>query len=165
LKSRSFTIIDLFDNRTINKYMDHELLMIIFKKYTKTFIPKYLQKWIKFGVQNDDKIVPLKDSALIRTVSEFIDGSVFLTYGQIVIWIYYDKSQPLDKLILNVRLSDKIVNFKSEPEQRRQFEYLELKSLIFESDENPTDKHWNKGVALKFEDTIVLSWLKSSVIV
>ena len=57
------------------------------------------------------------------------------------------------------------MNFKSEPEQRRQFEYLELKSLIFESDENPTDKHWNKGVALKFEDTIVLSWLKSSVIV
>ncbi|CAF4230023.1 unnamed protein product, partial [Adineta steineri] len=54
LKSRSLTFVYPYGNSTVQKYMDHEQLSTIFRKYKKEYIPKYLQQWVKFGKMNQN---------------------------------------------------------------------------------------------------------------
>ncbi|CAF3797800.1 unnamed protein product [Rotaria sp. Silwood1] len=42
LKSYSLTFIDLYGNRTVNKYIDHEPINKVLKKYKKDYVSKYL---------------------------------------------------------------------------------------------------------------------------
>jgi len=87
-QSRSFTFIDPFRNRTTIKFMDHESMTIVFKKYKKNYVPKYLHKYIKIGKLIDNQILPMTECELIKTVSEYDDGSSFETYGELIVWTY-----------------------------------------------------------------------------
>jgi len=67
-QSRSFTFIDPFRNQTTIKFMDHESMTIVFKKYKKNYVPKYLHKYIKIGKLIDNQILSLTECELIKTV-------------------------------------------------------------------------------------------------
>ena len=155
IKSRSFIFIDPYGHRTSVKFMDHELISTALKKYKKIYIPKYLQKWIKLGRVERDKIKPLTICELTKPVSEYAVGSVLHTYGELIVWIHHNNPTPYDKLVLYVSLMDNMMNIKAKVEEYRTFEHVEFKSVLLENNSNPTDKHWNEGTSLKFEDTIL----------
>ena len=83
LKSRSIVFVDHLGYRTVHKYLDHEHFNQILKNYKKDYIPKYLQKWIKFGIMIDNSISPLTNLQLKSTVSNFENNQEFYFYGQI----------------------------------------------------------------------------------
>jgi hypothetical protein len=87
LKSRSFTFIDPYGNRTVKKCMDHEFINKITNEYKRNYVPKYLQQWIQIGTINENIISPLTDSELRSTVSNYVDGCQFIIYGEITVWI------------------------------------------------------------------------------
>jgi len=79
LKSRSLIFIDPYGNRTIKKYMDHELINKIIIKYKKDYVPKYLQQWIKIGTINENAISSLNDCQLKSNISYYPNGYHFIT--------------------------------------------------------------------------------------
>ncbi|CAF5138997.1 unnamed protein product, partial [Rotaria sp. Silwood1] len=108
LKSRSITFVDPYGYSITNKYMDHELIGILFKKYKKDYVPKYLQNWIKIGTINQNIILPLIDLELKLSVSKYPDGYRFITYGNLKILIVYREDASHQQLILPVLLTDTI---------------------------------------------------------
>ncbi|CAF1264644.1 unnamed protein product [Rotaria sordida] len=95
LKSRSLTFIDPYGNLIVNKYMDHQLINTILKKYKKDYISKYLQKWIKIGTMKENVISPLSDYELKSTVSKYADSYQFVTYGEVTVWAGNYENLPL----------------------------------------------------------------------
>ncbi|CAF1194192.1 unnamed protein product [Adineta steineri] len=159
LKSRSLTFVDPYGNSTVHKYMDHEQLSTIFRKYKKEYIPKYLQQWVKFGKMNQNNIVPMSDCELKSTVSEFQDGSQFITYGDVTLWRGNHESLLSQQLILPVLLLDKMDKITMHLKKRSGITDIELKSLTINQNTRPSEENWNEGKILKFDDTILSSQL------
>jgi hypothetical protein len=155
LKSRSLTIVDPYGNSIANKYMDHELISTVFRKYKKNYVPKYLQQWIKIGVMNRNDIAPLNDCALKSTVSKYADGYQFITYGEVIVWIGNYEYSPPQKLVLRVCVTDTMEKIKMHLNERREFPNIELKSFIINPDAKPNEKDWDKGTTLGSESTIM----------
>ncbi|CAF4130706.1 unnamed protein product [Rotaria sordida] len=84
LKSRSLTFIDPYGNRTVNKYMDHESINKVLRKYKRDYVPKYLQEWTKIGTMNENIISSLNECELKSTVSNYVNGHQFITYGEVI---------------------------------------------------------------------------------
>ncbi|CAF0779739.1 unnamed protein product [Rotaria sordida] len=85
LKSRSLTFIDPYGNRTVNKYMDHESINKVLRKYKRDYVPKYLQEWTKIGTMNENIISSLNECELKSTVSNYVNGHQFITYGEVIV--------------------------------------------------------------------------------
>jgi ubiquitin len=154
LKTRSFTFIDPYGNRTVNKYMDHELISTVLKKYKKDYVPRYLHQWIKIGKMNEDCITLLGRTHVHTTVSQYTDGYEFITYGEVTVWVgYYENLSP-QKSVLQVRLTDNMEKIKVYL-KRLNLTITELKSFIINQKAKPSKKNWNEGTTLKSEDTIV----------
>ncbi|CAF4100165.1 unnamed protein product [Rotaria sp. Silwood2] len=77
LKSRSITFIDPYGNKITNEYMDHELISTLFKKYTKDYVPKCLQKWIQIEKMNQNGISSLSDDYMKLSISKYPDDYQF----------------------------------------------------------------------------------------
>ncbi|CAF3950093.1 unnamed protein product [Rotaria sp. Silwood1] len=114
LKSRSIIFVDPYGNSTVNKNMDHELLGTLFKKYKKDYVPKYLQKWIKIGTINQNRISPVINPKLKSSVSEYPEDYRFVTYGELKILIVYHEYASPYQLILPVLLTDTIEKIQIE---------------------------------------------------
>ncbi|CAF4201449.1 unnamed protein product, partial [Rotaria sordida] len=138
LKSRLLTFIDPYGNSIVDKYVDHQLINTVLKKYKKDYVPKYLKKWIKIGTMKENVISPLSDYELKSTVSKYVDNYQFITYGEVTVWIgTYENLPPR--------------------QQQQQVTSIELKSLIINENTRPNKESWNEGRTLKLDDTI-LSW-------
>jgi hypothetical protein len=155
LKSRSLTIVDPYGNRTVNKYMDHELISTVFRKYKKNYIPKYLQQWIKFGTIIENNISPLREYELKSVVSKYAEGYQFITYGEVIVWIGNYEYSPPQKLVLRVRITDTMEKIKMHLKEQQKIINVELKSFIINPDAKPNEKDWDKGTTLESESTIM----------
>ncbi|CAF3653235.1 unnamed protein product [Rotaria sp. Silwood1] len=162
LKSRSLTFIDSCGNTIINKYMDHQLINAVLKKYKKDYVPKYLQKWIKIGTTEENVISPLSDYELKSTVSKYEDSYQFVTYGEVTVWVGNYEDLPPRIIILRVLLTDNIDNIKLQLKQQQQFTSIELKLLIINENTRPNKESWNEGRTLKSDDTIMSCQLYQS---
>jgi hypothetical protein len=155
LKSRSLVFVDPYGNRTVDKYMDHELIDHIIKKYKQDYVPKYLQQWIKIGIMNGNTISPLKDCELKSIVTHYADGFEFITYGEVTVWIgTYDNALPR-KVVLRVLLMDTFEKIKARLKRFQKVTNIELESFIINSYEEPNEENWNEGRIFKSEDTIM----------
>ncbi|CAF1565757.1 unnamed protein product, partial [Rotaria sordida] len=145
LKSRSLTFIDPYGNLIVNKYMDHQLINTILKKYKKDYVSKYLQKWIKIGTMKENVISPLSDYELKSTVSKYADSYQFVTCGEVTVWVGNYENLPPRVIILRVLLMDNIDKIKLQlKQQQQQFINIELKSLIINENTRPNKESWNE---------------------
>jgi hypothetical protein len=153
LKSRSLVFIDPYGNRTINKYMDHEFIHTIIQKYKKDYVPKYLQKWIKIGITKENMILSLNNYELKSTVSHFVNGYEFMTYGEVIVWIEKDDHVLFEKMVLRVMVTDSIEKIKEQLKKHLEFDDIELESCI--TNVQPNEENWNEGTILKSDDTVI----------
>jgi hypothetical protein len=155
LKSRSLTFLDPYGNRTVKKYMDHEPINKVLRKYKKDYVPKYLQEWIKIGSMNENIISSLNECELKSTVSKYENGYQFMAYGEVIVWIgSYEDPWPR-KILLKVLLTDQMENIKMRIKEHRQFTDIELKLSAIDQNVKPNRKNWAEGTPLKSEDTIM----------
>jgi hypothetical protein len=155
LKSRSLTFVDPYGNSIVNKYMDHEMIGTIMKKYKKNYVPRCLQKWIKCGTKSENGISPLTDSELRLTVSEYRDGHQFITYGEVVVWAgNYQYSKPRH-IVFQLLVSDNMEKIKIHLKKRERFSNIELKSIIINQNTPPNNESWSEGKTLRLDDTIM----------
>ncbi|CAF1341803.1 unnamed protein product [Rotaria sordida] len=120
LKSRLLTFIDPYGNSIVDKYVDHQLINTVLKKYKKDYVPKYLQKWIKIGTMKENVISPLSDYELKSTVSKYADNYQFVTYGEVTVWVgTYENLSPR-VITLRVLLTDSIDKIKLQLKQQQQ---------------------------------------------
>jgi hypothetical protein len=155
LKSRSFAFVDPYGNRTVNKYMDHELIGTIFQKYKKDYVPRYLHQWIKVGTMDENVISPLSDCELKSVVSKYDDGHQFITYGQVTVWAGNYESLSAQIMVLPVLLTDNMEKINIQIKEQRKFASIELKSIVINQDTRPNKESWDDGRALKLDDTIM----------
>jgi hypothetical protein len=155
LKSCSLTIIDPYGNQMTDKYLDHELMNNVIKKYKKNYIPKYLQEWIKIGTMNEHTISSLNDFQLKSVVSNYSNSQPFISFGEITVWVGgYEYASP-HPFTLPVVLSDNMDKIKTQIAQLGQFTHIQLFSLVVNENEEPDKNSWNEGTILKSEDTIL----------
>ena len=155
LKSRSLTFIDPYGNRTVKKYMDHESINKVLRKYKKDYVPKYLQEWIKIGSMQENAIVALNECELKSTVSKYTNGQQFITCGEIFVWIGdYRFSKPR-LIILRCFVTDTVEKIKRQLKEERQIAHVELKSIIIHQNIQLNNNNWKDGEALKLDDTIM----------
>ncbi|CAF3189164.1 unnamed protein product [Rotaria sp. Silwood2] len=159
LQSRSLTLIDPYGNPITNKYMDHELISTLFKKYKKNYVPKYLQQWIKIGTIHQDIISRLDESYLKLSVSEYPDGYQFITHGELNILIEYREDIAPEQLVLHVLVTDTIEKVKMRIQKLRKLPNIELKSFIADQGSQMTRQNWNEGRTLKLNETVLSSKL------
>lgn len=156
LKSRSLSFVDPFGNVTTNKYMDHEVIHKIVKKYKKDYVPRYLQYWIRIGTKNSNDISPIGNDMLKSTVSQYADGHQFVTYGEVTVRTGNYEGSSLRLFVLPVLLTDNMDEVKMRLNKLRTFPSIELRSII--TNELNKDS-WNEGITLNSNDTIVSSQL------
>jgi hypothetical protein len=155
LKSRSLTFVDPYGNLTVRKYMDHEMIGTILKKYKTDYVPKYLQQWIKFGTRNKDDILPLGDCEMQSTVSKYPDGHQFITYGKVTVWAgNYQYLKP-KHIVFQLLVSDNMEKIKIHLKTCERFLNIELKSIIINQNTPPNNESWNEGKTLSLDDTIM----------
>jgi hypothetical protein len=155
LKSRSFTFIDPYGNRTVNKYMDHQLISKIIKNYKKDYVPKYLQQWIQIGTMNENRISPLDECASKSTVSKYANGHQFIAYLEVNVWVgTYEDPWPR-KIVIRVLLTDNMEKIKMQIQEQQQFINIELKSCTIDQNVKPNSTNWSEGTTLKSDDTIL----------
>ncbi|CAF1327737.1 unnamed protein product [Rotaria sordida] len=157
LKSRSITFIDPYGNRLTNEYMDHEILGIVFKKYKKDYVPKYLQKWIKFGTMSEDIIKPSSYSTLTTSISQYSDRYQFVTYGDLNIFIEYHELIPRRQIVLHVLPTDTEEKIRMQIQKLFTRSNIQLKSFILDRDFQVKNLNWNDGIVLKADDTVLSS--------
>jgi hypothetical protein len=149
LKSRSLVFIDPYGNRTVDKYMDHELINNIIRKYKKDYIPKYLQKWIQIGTMNENIISSLNDYELMLTASKYRNGYQFITHSVVTVLINTDEIRRVEQFVLPVLLMDNMDKIKLKIKNRFQYDDMELKLWKIKN------KIFDEGTMLKSEDTIM----------
>jgi hypothetical protein len=159
LKTRSLTIIDPYGNPITNKYFDHELISDVIKKFKKNYIPKYLQSWIRFSTMKENRILPLNDCELKSTVANYPDNSQFITYGQVTVWYKGEHHSAYEQLQAGVLLMDNMEKIKMEIFEQEYFTGAEFKLCMNDKNMCPNGIKWDKGLALKLEDTIMSSQL------
>jgi hypothetical protein len=155
LKSRSLTFVDPYGNLIINKYMDHESISTVLKKYKKDYVPKYLQQWIKIGTMDRNVISPLSDCEMKSIVSKYEDGHQFITYGEVIVWAGNYESLSPRMIVLRVLLTDNMEKIKIRLKEQKPFTNIELKSIIINQNTPPNNESWTEGRALKVDDTIM----------
>ncbi|CAF3848745.1 unnamed protein product [Rotaria sordida] len=155
LKSRLLTFIDPYGNSIVDKYVDHQLINTVLKKYKKDYVPKYLQKWIKIGTMKENVISPLSDYELKSTVSKYADNYQFVTYGEATVWVGTYETLSPRVITLRVLFTDSIDKIKLQLKQQQQVTSIELKSLIINENTRPNKESWNEGKTLKLDDTIL----------
>ena len=154
-QSRSFTFIDPHGIRTNDKFMDHELINTVFRKYKKEYVPRYLKPWIKFGLVNENSITILNDQQLQSTVSKFENGTVFSTYVEVIAWVgNYQKMLPR-KVVLTLPPLTNMQTIKEE--LKKTHSCLDIELRFFTSKESITREllQWNNGTALQLEGNII----------
>ena len=154
-KSRSLKFVDPYGNVIVDQYMDHELIRTLVRKYKKDYVPRYLHQWIKIGTMNKGTISPMSESELQSTVSDYPDGHQFITYGELPIWIIYNKCIPPQQLMLYVLVTDSMEKIKMEIQESRKLTNIELKSFIINGNTRPNQENWDEGRILKSDDTIL----------
>ena len=155
LKSRSMVFIDHVGYRTLHKCLDHEQFYRILRNYKKNYIPKYLQKWIKFGVMIGNSISPLTDAQLKSTVSNFENDQEIHCYGDITIWMGQYEDYCPRKFAVSIFLTDNKEKIKMTIKEQRYFGDIELRSSVINDNNNPTRKNWSEGTPLKSDDTVL----------
>lgn len=90
--------------------MDHQLISTVLKKFKKNDVPKYLQKWIRFGQIIEDDIKPLQEPKLNSTVAQYCNEYAITTYGKIIVWFGDFEAATIDRRMLKVRLNDSVEN-------------------------------------------------------
>ena len=159
LKSRSLTFIDPYGNAISNKYMDHEIISTIFKKYKKSYVPRCLNQWIKFGIMNGNMILPINECDMKSPLAKYTNDDQFVIYGEVVVWIgNYEYLSP-QKFVLRVRADDNMEKIKMYIKERQSFTSIELKSCIINEKRQANENDWNDGTILKSEDNIMSSRL------
>ncbi|CAF3021849.1 unnamed protein product [Rotaria sp. Silwood2] len=159
LKTRSITFFDPYKNPITNICVDHELMGTLIRKYKKDYVPKYLQKWIKFGTMAENVILPLYDDKLKSTVSQYPDGYQFITYDELNIHVEYCESIPHQQSVLQVILKDKIENIRIKMQELLKLPNIQLKSFILNRDFQIEKLNRNDGTILKTDDTVMSSKL------
>jgi len=156
LKSRSLVFIDPYGNRMIDKHFDHEYIIKVIEKYKKDYVPKYLQSWIKIGIMNDNNIIsPLNNFELKSAVWDYQNDYPLISYGQIILWIGDFAHSSAHKFDLNVLLTDNLDKIKSRIAHLGQRVDIQLKLCTINECMIPNEDHWNEGIILKSEDTIM----------
>lgn len=155
LKTRSFTFIDPYGNRTVNKYMDHYLISSVLKKYKKDYIPRYLRQWVQIGIMEGDSVTPFRPTNAHTTVSQYTDGYQFVTYGDTTVWVGYYESIAPETSVLHVRLNDNMERIKLYLEKQKNCTITQLKSFTINKNGEPNRQNWHEGTTLKPEDTII----------
>lgn len=159
LKCRSFTFIDPFSNSIVIECRAHEYIKHVVKQFKKDYIPKYLAQWIRFGTQKLHCISELSDCDMQSTVSDYMNGSSFITYGELIVWFGNYENSNLEKLVLKVSLMDDMKTVISKIAKQRCFTNIELKSHISNENKKPNETDWNEAKLLSSEDTIMSSRL------
>jgi hypothetical protein len=155
LKSRKFTFIDPYGNRTDGTCVDHEPINNMIHVYKKDYIPRYLRKWIQIGIMKENIISSLSDFELKLAVSNYAADSQFISYANITVWIGADEYTSPHPFVLSVLLTDNMKKIRSQLVQFGQFEHIQLFSLIANQDKRPNKDNWNEGTLLNSEDTIL----------
>ena len=159
LKSRSFVFIDPHGNRTVQKYLDHQSIEKILRKYKKDYVPKYLQKWIKIGSLIRNQISTLDECELKSTVSKYDDGHQFIAYVDTIALIQVGDDKRPEKILLEVLLTDNMEKIKMRIMKRRNYDNIELRIFAFDHKAKPFSKKWAESTPLKTDDTILSSQL------
>ena len=155
LKFRTFTFVDPYGNKMIHEHMDQELIADVLRKYKKDYVPKYLQKWIKIGIQGQTTISPVHECDLRLNLREFTHGTEFIAYGDLTVWLgRYGETVPTT-LSLQVSVMDTIEKIKTQMEERRRPGAIELKSRILDGSNEPTENDWKEGKELRPEETLM----------
>ena len=159
-QSRSFTFVDPHGIRTNDKFMDHELISTVFRKFKKEYVPRYLKPWIKFGLVNENSITILNEEQLQSTVSKFENGTVFSTYVLVAVLVgNYQKMQPR-RVLLTLPPLTTIKTIKEELKNTHSCVDIEFRSFNTSVESiTPIRLAWNKGTTLKLEDNIISSKL------
>jgi hypothetical protein len=155
LQFRTFTFIDPYGNKMTHEHMDQELIGNVLRKYKKDYVPKCLQKWIKIGIRQPTKISPVSESDLRLNLSEVTNGTEFITYGDLNVWIGRDGVAAPTMLTLQVSVMDTIEKIKTQIEERRRPGPIELKSHTLNGSKEPTEIDWQQGKAICSEETIM----------
>ena len=154
LKSRSLTFIDPLGSHISNEHMNHQLIDKILKNYKRDYVPKYLQQWTEIGIRKENESELSNYFKFKSTVSQYADGFEFISYGVVTVRVgYYDNSKSV-KLTTQVLLTDTIEKLKIQIAKIGEFTNVELKLGDIEENVNPNEADWNKGIALKSDDTI-----------
>ena len=154
-QSRSFTFIDPHGIRTNDKFMDHELISTVFRKYKKEYVPRYLKPWIKFGLVNENSITELNEEQLQSTVSKFENGTVFSTYVLVAVLVgNYQKMQPR-RVLLTLPPLTNMETIKEE--LKKTHSCLDIELRFFTSKESIIREllQWNNGTTLQLEGNII----------
>jgi len=159
-QSRSFTFVDPHGIRTNDKFMDHELISTVFRKFKKEYVPRYLKPWIKFGLVNENSITELNEEQLQSTVSKFENGTVFSTYVLVAVLVgNYQKMQPR-RVLLTLPPLTNMETIKEELKNTHSCVDIEFRSFNTSVESiTPIRLAWNKGTTLKLEDNIISSKL------
>ena len=155
LKSRSIVFVDHLGHRTVHKCLDHEQLIKVLKNYKKNYIPKYLQKWIKFGIMINNSISSLTDLQLKSTVSNFENGQEVHCFGEVNVSVGTSENYWPRKFHVSICLSDNMEKVIMQIKKQRIFTGIELRSSMINDDNKPTRKSWSEGTAVKSDDTVL----------
>ncbi|CAF1596634.1 unnamed protein product [Rotaria sp. Silwood1] len=155
LKSRSITFIDPYGNSITNEYMDHELIITLFRKYKKNYVPKYLQKWIKIGKMNENGISTLNDFELKSPVFKYSNGYQFIAYGVLNIFIEYREDIIPEPFLLRVLPTDTIEKIKIQLQSLRKLPKIELKLSILDQGSQTNKQSSNEDRTLESDDTVL----------
>ncbi|CAF1547639.1 unnamed protein product, partial [Adineta ricciae] len=159
LKSRSFSFSDPFGNEITQKFMDHEIIDIIFKKYVTEYIPKHLRPFIKIGKMYHGHIQLMHEHELKFNASQFRDGFQFIACCEITIWVGDYESSIYRQVVMPVRLLDSIESVNNGLKIPPKITNVEFKSLRNDRNMKPTRDNWDQGKPLVSSDTIGSSQL------
>ena len=155
LKSHPLIIIDPYGNPITERYIAHELIHGVVKKFKKNHVPKYLQQWIRFGQMVENEIIPLNESKLNSNVAQLFYEYPIITYVEISVWIGDWQNLVSEKAMLRVRLNDNRENIQLQMKKQTNSTNMELRICVIDENTTPNEKNWNEGEIFKSTDTIM----------
>lgn len=155
LQSQEIQFIDPFGNKFKKSYFHHELIGNIINKLRKNYVPKYLQKYIKFGWMKNDSIIPIQDSDLKQNVAE-CQNTTLVTYVTITAWLGYCSYMLSNQKVLNLLVTDTVESLKQKLGLNNEVSEIQLRlgasrnySCI------PDVRDWQSAKELKSNDTVL----------
>lgn len=167
LESRSFIFIDPFGNRMINRELDHQSLHKILQKYKRDYCPRYLHAWIQIGFFNVNQIQVTTTDQLKKTVSQYPDGQIFITYGKIGVRIVNEQLHLLQETYVTIVLNDNRETFENSIRELRErirgklnvITRMELKLCESDSSIEGNERLWSNGRTLEIKETVLSTQL------
>jgi hypothetical protein len=155
LKFRTFTFVDPYGNKMVHEHMDQELIANVLQKYKKDYVPKYLQRWIKIGIREPTTIVPIAKCDATSNLCRFTNGTEFVSYADLPVWIgRYETAIPT-KLLLRVSMMDTIETIKHQVEERGRSGEVELRYHTVNGSGRPSAIDWEQGQMLSVQATVM----------